>query len=118
MSVPRYLREVPPAPDGTLSEAIEAGDSEAIHRWADHAQSLHAAIARYHRAEDDLVNWRTTMQTRNDRIRSAHAAGLQPWQIHNLMGITRFTIYRVLARHRHSPRTERTGAPPAQKIYP
>lgn len=46
--------------------------------------------------EAELATLKRYAERRDDIVRAAHAAGVNPHQIHKLSGIGRTTVYRIL----------------------
>jgi predicted DNA-binding transcriptional regulator AlpA len=58
-----------------------------------------------------LAEWVTATRSRNERVRAAMAAGLSKHRVHQITGIGRSTIDRILASGPAAPdRGERDGA--------
>jgi hypothetical protein len=58
-----------------------------------------------------LAEWVTTTRSRDERVRAAVAAGLSKHRVHQITGIGRSTIDRILASGPANPgRGERDGA--------
>ncbi|MFO7275210.1 MAG: helix-turn-helix domain-containing protein [Bacillota bacterium] len=61
--------------------------------------------------EDLLAAYRRAVESRDDLVAGAYRAGLAVRQIHLRSGISRQTIYRILARKGAGARDEDTSSP-------
>jgi hypothetical protein len=60
-------------------------------------------------AEHMLTEWVTVTRDRDTRVRAAVAAGISKHRVHQLTGIGRSTIDRILASAPAAPRTGKRG---------
>jgi hypothetical protein len=92
---------------GLLRGSVEDSYADAaecrVNRGDPRTASNDTCIIRYmtpEEAEAMLVEWRTVVRSRNERVRAALAAGLTKHRISVVSGISRATIDRLLASGR------------------
>lgn len=61
-------------------------------------------------AEAMLLEWRTVVRSRDERVRAAVAAGLSKHRVHVLTGIGRMTVDKILASESAAQPSDGDGA--------